>query len=395
MTKPSITTLLTALCLITAPAVFAKSEVMECNRAFATSAPVKISLEVNSQWRKTDGNLFSAMRANASHNWAYFKKIKPRLGYLKEVFEIEGFGIGDFHILNIGDIELANGTRKIGLIDVDDGGRTSLFADFARAAISNQVSPYKVPLRDLWNSYIEGLGDKRVSPPKVIEEVLSKKHEDYLDMQKKYLAKLIDGKKFSAAAEIRPLSEADPLTKDIYQQSLEAIMISLGDVKVHDQGFKIKTSGGSQGVPRFWFLVEKHGKLSIVEFKTLAEPAMSQYEKQESQEARINSLISFYRPQKSTFELYGFVDGGKYQFVARNRSRGFLALNPEGAVSGKEAREGQDIYRYLAQRAGKWHCDQGSGKKLLELLTDKEEERFQEFESLVNGYIEAMKAANR
>lgn len=388
----SVSMILTALCLTSAPPpAFAMGP--ECEQVF--HPPVQISFAATGEWRKAQGNLFSAVRANAPHNWRYFKSIAPHLVYLKEAFTVEGVGVGDFHILNIGDIELVDGTRKIGLIDVDDGGRTSLFADFARSAISNQVSPYKVPLRDLWNHYLEGLLDKKIEKPKIIADVLAKSHDDYLADQKKYLSKLIEGKKFSKSAEVHPMSEADPVTQDVYSQSIGAVMATLGDVKILDQGFKIKETGGSQGIPRFWFLIEKKGEKSIIEFKTLAEPAMNLYEKQGCQEERINNLIEFYRPQKSTFGLYRFVDGGKYQFIARERARGFLNLNPEGVTTKKEAREGQDIYLYLAHRAGKWHMEQGQGKKLFDLLTSKEEESFHEFEQMVNSYIELMKKENQ
>lgn len=394
MAKTSLSMLLTTLCLTLSPLSTAMAAEMTCNKVFE-AVPVKNAFPARPQWRKTEGNLFSAVRANAPHNWAYFKKIKPRLVHLKEVFEAEGVGIGDFHILNIGDIELANGTRKIGLIDVDDGGRTSLFADFARSAISNQVSPYKVPLRDLWNNYLDGLKYEKIKKPKVIEDVLAKSHDDYLAEQKKYLTKMIDGNKFSPAAAVRPITECDAIARDIYVESIGAMSLAMPGAKILDYGFKVKETGGSQGVPRFWFLIEKKGEKTIIEFKTLADPAMSLYEPQASQADRINSLIEFYRPQKSTFGFYKFIDSGKYQFLARERTRGLLSLDPEAASTPSETRDGQDVYLYLAQRAGKWHSQQGQGPKLYDLLTDKEDQKFHEFETLVNDYIELMRRENQ
>lgn len=365
-----------------------------CEHVLASPGSVQISFAATGEWRKTEGNLFSAVRANAPHNWAYFKTLRPHLVSLREAFKVEGIGIGDFHILNVGDIELSNGSRKIGLIDIDDGGHTSLFADFVRSAISNQVSPYKVPLHDLWKNYLDGLKDEKIQKPKIIETILAKSHSEYLANQKKYLDKIIDGKGFSTAAGVRPLSEMDPVTRDVYVESIGAMINSLGNVKILAQAFKIKDTGGSQGIPRFWFLVEHKGARTVIELKTLAEPAMNLYEQQGSQQDRINSLIEFYRPQRSTFGFYRFVDGGKYQFIARERTRGFLALDPEGKVSGKDIQEGQDVYRYLAQRAGKWHSDQGQGEALFKALTLDEAKSYAEFESVVNDYIEVMKREN-
>lgn len=360
----------------------------------ATTGQGNSPLVATGQWRKTDGNLFSAVRANAPHNWAYFKSIRPRLKYLKKAFQIEGIAIGDFHILNIGDIELHDGHRKIGLIDVDDGGVASLFADFTRAAISNQVSPYKVPLKTLWKAYLTGLQDQKTEKPELIRETLDRSHDDFIELNKSYTQKLIDGKGFSATAAVRPIEEADPLTMDIYLQSVGAFQQALAGTEILAQGFKVKATGGSQGVPRFWFLVKHNDSKFVVEFKTLAEPAMELYHSQPPQKQRIEALIEAYRPQKTTVGLYRFVDGGKYQFIARQRLKSFIALDPEGTSTQKEIIQGQGIYQYMANRAGTWHVEQGEGATLYAALTENEESAFQEFQAIVNNYIEIMKAEN-
>jgi hypothetical protein len=256
------------------------------------------------------------------------------------------------------------------------------------------VSPYKVPLRDLWKNYLDGLKDEKIQKPKIIEDILAKGHDKFLLEQAKYLAKIIDDKGFTVAADVRPLIDMDPVTREVYLESIGAILHALGNVKIVAQGYKIKDTGGSQGIPRFWFLIENQGARTVIEFKTLAEPAMSLYEQQGSQQDRINSLIEFYRPQKSTYGFYRFVNGGKYQFIARERLRGFLNLDPEGKVSNQEIQQGQDVYRYLAQRAGKWHADQKQGEALFKALTRHEKKTYAEFESLVKLYIEIMKREN-
>jgi len=395
MKKPSLSMLLTGLCLTLSPLAFAASATKPLDAKPFSSKDFPMAFPTSEEWRKTDSSLFSAVRANAPHNWAYFRAIKPQLIYLKEVFEVDGIGIGDFHILNVGDIQLANGHRKIGLIDLDDGGRTSLFADFTRFAISNQVSPYKVPLRDLWKNYISGLKNKKIDIPEMVGLALEKTPEEYLELQESYLRKNIDGVKFSEAAEILPITEADAVTADVFNQSISTILKLLEGAKILDQGFKVKDSGGSQGVPRFWFLIESKGKKTIVEFKTLAEPAMSLYAKQESHEKRIQSLMENYRPKNETLGVYKFVDAGKYQFIVRARERIFIKLDPVGKVSDKEVRNGREISLYLAQKAGQWHADQGQGRVLSEHLTQQEDKKFQEFEKLVNAYIEVMKAENK
>jgi len=364
---------------------------LRCEQIFSQTSPLVVSAD----WRPTSGGLFSAVRANAAHNWAYFKTLQPHLGALKEAFVVQGTAIGDFHILNIGDIELANGKRKLGLIDVDDGGHASLFADFTRAAISNQVSPYKVPLKDFWNSYLAGLMKEKLQKPDTLEDVMEKSHDDFLKRNEEYISSLTtDGKKFSSKAEVKSIEEADPLTADIYSNSLVRFKTTLGDAEILDSGYKIKQTGGSQGVPRFWFLIKKNGQTSIIEFKTLISPAMSVYRRQASQRTRIKNLIQTYRPQRTTYGLYEFVDGGKYQFIARERLEGFLEFNPEGDVSANEAERGRTVYLYLANHAGFWHAQQGHGEELFIALRKNEPAAFAEFEKIVNDYIELMKREN-
>ncbi|MGZ6433930.1 MAG: hypothetical protein ACXWRE_11380 [Pseudobdellovibrionaceae bacterium] len=383
---------LTASCFLSA--FFAQAS-SQCANTFDVHAYAPSPFPALPQWRKSSGgNLFSALRANAPHNWAYFKSIQPQLKYLKGAFEVQGIGIGDFHILNIGDIELAKGDRKIGLIDVDDGGRTSLFADITRAVISNQVSPYKISPKELWDAYIAGLKGKKADKPKFIEKALSHSHKDYLEHQEKYLDEMIDHKTFSAAAQVHPLSEADPLTQDIYQKSHAIFEKTLGEVTILDQGFKIKDTGGSQGIPRFWYLIKKDGNKSIIEFKTLAEPAMELYQHQPSQQVRIEELIELYRPQKSTYGIYKFIDGGQYQFIARERVQGFLRFHPEQAETDHEIKKGQEMYLYLLNKVGLWQSELGVGSKIIAALTYSENDSFSEFEKIINDYIEIMKKEN-
>lgn len=363
----------------------------QCSEAFPTPNP----LAVTEQWRPTAGNLFSAVRANASHNWAYFREIEPHLTTLKKAFSIQGVAIGDFHILNIGDIELSNGTRKIGLIDVDDGGHASLFADFTRAAISNQVSPYKIPLKDFWNAYLSGLKGEKIDKPKLIVDVLGYSHKDYLKRNDDYVSSLIDGKKFSAKAGVLSIESTDSFTQNMYNQSLPAFKQALGKSEILAVGARLKSTGGSQGVPRYWFLIRnKAGDKKVIEFKALAAPAMSMYRIQPPQAERITALIETYRPQKTTYGMYQFLDAGKYKFIARERLKGFLEFDPEGAVTAKDAERGREVYQYLANRAGTWHAQQGYGDELYKALTVNEEAAFAEFQKIISDYISLMQKEN-
>jgi hypothetical protein len=354
--------------------------------------PKKMDFPVTADWRKDSGDLFSAFRANSPHYWAYIRQIKPSLVKLRAASDIEGIGVGDFHILNFSDIELADRTRKFGLVDLDDGGKTSLLADFVRGVVGNQVSIYKVSLKDLWRAYLQGLLGNKMDPPDRLKKSLKRSHQDFLDLQRKHIHEITDKNHFNEKAGIESIDNLDPVSLSLYQSSINTIKSFLAPAKILDQGFRVKTGGGSQGVPRFWFLVEDNGEKAVIEFKLFAEPAMDLFEKQPDNSTRLHQLFKIYRPE-THFGIYQVVQAGAHQFLARQRLKTFLDLDPANARSNKDIKDGQEIYIYLANRVGRWQAEQGQGDPLSAALKIDEAGAFAEFQGLVNNYILQMQKA--
>lgn len=366
--------------------------VVACNLAFAAEATGH-PYPASPQWRKTPSDAFSAVRANAYHNWAYFKNVKPQSEAFRKVWEFEGEVVGDFHLLNLSDIELKNGKIKIGLVDVDDSGRGSLLADFTRGVIGNQVSPYQLPLATIWKSYKEGLRGKSIETPKVISKLLEKSQDDFLDHQSKVLEKNVDGDKFSSDAGLSSVTSATGLVAQIYKDNLDLMKLQLKGSKILDVGYKIKVGGGSQGIPRFWFLVSDKGEQRIVEFKVLGEPAVALFEPQANDLERFLAVQQVYRSEKSLLP-FDVVQGTGVNFLVRQVYKGFLKFDPLQDTDKKDIEAGQDYYLYLFNLAGQWHR-QITGTKLLEAIENDESKVFQEFSKITSDYLALMAKENK
>jgi hypothetical protein len=384
---------LTVTGVLTSTPAFAAGK--QCDALFeAPGKKVDYAFPASAAWRKTPGNLFDGFRANAAHNWNYFKTNSSRSKNLREAFGVEGIVVGDFHILNFGEIERPDKKRKIGLIDLDDGGVGPLFGDFARGAVGNQISPYKIPMKEIWKAYLMGLQGKKTKEPEVVEKALGKSQKDYLEVQEQNLHKLTGNGKFSAEAGVTPISEAPESIAKIFRESQSAFKQPLGDATILDFGFKIKETGGSQNIPRFWFLVEKDKEKSIIEFKTLGQPAIDLFQAQLAAGNRIASLIATYRPKGQTLGTYQFLDAGPYQFIARARLKPFLSLDPDQKLTKDVIDEGRQFYFYLFNRAGLWQAEQGKGDALYAALTKNEKASFSELQDLINDYVQLMQKEN-
>src|SRR6478752_6406850 len=87
---------------------------------FIAFASLSVSAAVP-PWRPEEGDLFGAFRANAPHFWGWLATQNS------DLFAYQGAVVGDPHILNFGDVQLASGGRDFALIDPDDSGDCAPF----------------------------------------------------------------------------------------------------------------------------------------------------------------------------------------------------------------------------------------------------------------------------
>jgi hypothetical protein len=338
------------------------------------------SSAMKADWHHEDG-LFNAFRANAPHYWNWLKtQNSPILAPL-------GVVVGDPHILNFGDVQLSGGGREFGLIDIDDGGPNApLAGDFVRYAAGNQVSPFVISLQSLFDAYIQGLQGQRMTEPEVLQEALAHTDADYFKRQNKYLNKMTELNRFSAKAKLTPIAQSNSEIQDLFQKSHAAFEAAMPGYQVLDTGYKTKLSGGSQGLPRFWYLVQKNQDRYIIEFKLEEQAATSFYSYQGEPEQRFPYVSQIYRPANTVYGPYKIVTTTGGQFLMRARLDAYLDFDTDNDDHGLE--DGQKMSLYIANRLGLWHGQQAAGKTLLNVL------KYGDFEQLVKAYVSLMMKEN-
>ncbi|WP_413560275.1 DUF2252 family protein [Bdellovibrio sp. HCB209] len=352
---------------------------------FFCAAPASAQLNaftMSADWNHQDG-LFNAFRANAPHYWNWLKsQNSPMLSPM-------GIVVGDPHIQNFGDVQLASGGREFALNDIDDGGpQAPLAGDLIRYAAGNQVSPFAISTKDIFQAYLQGLQGKAVAEPEILQEALSHSDADYFKRQSKYLTKMTDQNRFSAKAKLTPISQAPASVQELYEKSRSAFEASMSGYQILDVGYRTKLSGGSQGLPRFWYLIQRNQERYIVEFKLQTQAATSFYLYQGEPAQRFPYIEQVYRPAHNAYGPYKIVTTEGGAFLMRARLNPYLDFDPEEVDSNGSLDDGKKMSLYIANRLGLWHGGQSASTTLLQVLN------FNDFDSLVKNYVNLMTKEN-
>lgn len=337
----------------------------------------------DSSWRPGSEDIYSAFRSNAPHYWGWLKNQK------KSVLYAYGIVAGDAHILNFGDIQLRDGGREFALIDMDDGGRGSLVGDFVRFVVGNQLSPYRVSGDDLIKSYRYGLNGVEAMKPEILKRVESKDDNEFAKRQNKYIDKMTSNNRFSENAGLNDLASAPEDVMKIYNAAKEDFFAQMPGYRILDAGYKVKSSGGSQGLVRFWFLLSKNDSRYIVEFKLESSPAVAEFTDQESHMDRFAQVAEIYRPLAPLFGPYKFISAGNRIFLMRARLSAFLDFDPSKVANEEDLRNGQLMSIYIANRMGLLQRQQGLQTSVLD------GSGADEIKSLATAYINLIISLNR
>ncbi len=371
--------ILTVLALIAPAMTFGQA--LTCSAIFAESSPLNLDGKIDGSWRKYPNDQFMAFRANAPHLWNWLSVNRTSL------MRPTGIVAGDMSIVNFGDIPMKDGSGKFAVIDVDDSGvNAPLAGDFFRYTVGNQLSPYKVSMKDLYKAYVDGVAGKKMDKPDCIAAIKeASDRRDFKKRQAKLIASLTDGNTFSAKAGVTPLAETSAEVQRFYEKVRPGLEAEIQDFKILDIAFRTKDTGGSQKIPRFWYLLEKDGEKHIWEFKMEAEPATSLYVRQPDPLARFQYVADTYRPRDPLEGPFRFIQADEHVFLLRERLYFYFDLDPMKATTGKDIKNGKEVSLYLANKAGQAHGAQANGDYLLREL--KEPGAYDSFVALVNRYI--------
>ncbi len=218
-------------------------------------------LETRIASAKTDLHLFYRSFPPLFYKMAEDLKWK---NHFKKVSETVAVMAGDAHMENFG-LRYHNGDLRLSVNDFDDVTNGPVFMDVLRLLGSANLAGVDVDeklIDDVLKSYRKGLKEKEWTYSSSVED-LFKKSVKADELDKKY----IDQKN------ARFLAKKTPAT-DIQKSELEKwenVFKDIGEIK--DSYLYIKQNGGSAGLKRFQFLLEKDGKLTWIEAKEWSRPS--------------------------------------------------------------------------------------------------------------------------
>lgn len=377
--------------LISANSQFVMANAISCTSVLKSTSfknnPEKVlSLKINGQWRPSTGTIYQAFRANAPHFWNWLN-IQRSSSKQNSILLYNGVVSGDPHLTNFADIMLRNGEHKLGLIDIDDSGNASFIGDFIRFAVGNQIAVFKIDLDRLWQAYVEGLNGNKTDKPELVREIEKKSLSDFLNKQQNLLNKLTNGGKFSGNAELSEIANAPENIKKLFADSKSTFLNELANFKILDSGYKIKSEGGSQGLVRFWFLVEKDNVQHIIEFKQETDPATSLYSQQDDVFNRFKDVNNIYRTSDLPYGIFKFVKTQDNIFLMRERVHFYIKFDESLNIDNQNLRDAQEVSEYIANKLGRWQIKQTSAAGLVKEINQNPNETRKMVYELINKYI--------
>ena len=365
------------------------SAAIKCSDVHHDGVSVDLDRSVKTFFDGSAVDQFSRFRTNIGHFWNMIgTRALSGKALEKALLSIKGVGTGDFHIMNVGDVEQFNGKREIGLVDMDDGGaKVSLLGDVLRGAVGSKLSPFRLKFKEMWKAYVDGLRQSEMDAPRVVRDMRNESAEAFRARQKRYFDKMVNGERFSPESGLQRLEQATGTVVRLYREAEATFRRSLSGTRILDVAYKIKDSGGSKGKPRYWFLVERAGEKMIIEFKYFGESATTVMDSQGDPRSRFDVLERGFRPIDKVVGYYNVVLVGEHTFHMRQRIKGFLDFDPAKNTRRSDIKDGQEYWLYLFNWLGLKHGAQKAGQELLALIQKDEDAAFDVFANLARDYI--------
>lgn len=356
--------------------------------AFAVTAPRSCPLvytEKAVEFRKGN-SVMDAFRSNANDYWSWTRTEISK--YMSDRFLAVGLVTGDPHAMNFGDLYLQGQRPQVTLIDIDDSGRAPFLADFARLLTAIKVSGSELKAKDIWQNYLDGLnGDQAEDTPGFVKDLRDKTHADWLVEQKEYVEKnTVKGRFNKESLELKPLNNLSSKDQDRARQLIAKVSELYPGAVVKDAAYKVKESGGSQGLLRIWILVTYNGADHIGEFKEMATPATEYFEPQlKSQKERLEKVTQAFWHNADPMEYKVVsIDGG--DFWLRPRYKYELKFNPEKIDSDKKQERFDRWNLYIAYVLGRLHGSQNEAAPLRKALQKNDDQVLEQIKAFSKAY---------
>ncbi|MCB0364788.1 MAG: DUF2252 family protein [Bdellovibrionaceae bacterium] len=353
---------------------------------------VKARPYFKADWRATDQGLIMGLRANAYHYWKWVGH-RARQLFSKELLA-EGWIVGDPHGLNFADVWI-HGKKRFVLVDVDDVGRGPFLLDFGRLLLISRAGDKGFPQKEMYDAYRAGLKGVTYDKPKILKEALSAKDKEFKRAAKESVGKVSEKDRFDfEGTDLIPISEAP--VELVQQLALDApyFQARLKDYTVLDQALRVKTEGGSQGIPRYWYLVSK-GKLELAyEFKQISDVALKGWSEQLDHAVRIWEALKVFWGVDAATDFFSVVRAAEGRtYWQRPRFRSNLEINMEPSNK-KEREEFRQVSIYIANHLGRRHGLQPQAERLRDQIEKDPDGVFNLLMQLLNRYVEVADVLN-
>lgn len=245
------------------------------------------------KWRNGQPNGFLGIRSNAPHWWSYFKVRGDK--YFDSAWIVNGVVIGDTHMFNMGTIIGFEGENEdkylLRPIDLDDSGLGATISDIARYITSERMNPDGLSVNEILNYYEKGLRGETIKYPRWLEKILNTSQQEVQKQTSKYLTKKTKSNLKLDNNELKVIGSSwEENIENEWTLIKEQLDTKFHQIEILDVGYRTRTTGGIQGMARFFVLAKANGKLSLLEIKEVSEPAVALWTMQPSFEDRHKML---------------------------------------------------------------------------------------------------------
>jgi hypothetical protein len=265
-----------------------------------------------------------------------------------------------------------------------------------------EASPYSVSRQKLRDAYIAGLQgwalDVKLDS---LKPIFSLSQESSLRLRQKVVDKRFPNGGWAQGGEVRDLDTAPSAHRRLFlsvQSELESALTEQAGgraIRILARGHRVKTTGGSAGLPRFWYAVEDAGQVRLIEFKAEVEPApagraLTAGERSEM----VLGLMS--RLREPVQRWFTWVRAAGYEFNLREKVEDVLDVDPADAkpndINDQERRskEARELALWIAHDLGRVQRQEKAGASLLALLKRSQGE--EQLESLISQVEKALRS---
>jgi hypothetical protein len=352
--------------------------------------------EVQYPWVwKPANNLFVGLRSNVHHFWEWSAANKNLIPV--DLLKFQGWVLGDAHLFNFAEVKLKDGSYKWSFNDLDDSGIGPFILDFMRFASTTKVSKYGgVDFLDLYHAYLDGVKSEEYKKPEIVKDLRDLSEKEAEKEWENHIEKIIDletekinyGIKSIVSFLDGPESMQAFINKHI--SGFEKVLPK--GSKITDLAFRTKETGGSQGLVRVFLSAKVNDEFNIYEFKPLVRPGLDYYQKQVSQEERINGIMNFLWKDSVPAD-YRYIEVDGKEFFMRIRLPKLFEIHDEEEFLALSLKEQKEYLLFIANWMGKKHREQINDADDFSKELSKSETRVL-LEEFMNKYLAEAKKLN-